>query len=269
MSGVRPNGYRNTSSASTSSSASSNRPGTRGTGLRPSARQQAAAAETAMENEEEAEAGVMGKRKGTPTISLTPINKEKITLRKTRTHGDLRQHYQSDESRLQHSGSYTTDCGSRDGSAEYDLSSRQSSLTRENKSTTLEPSRNGSLSKAFAELSLTSKHSRETSGTRHKPSLSNIKENGSPSKIPKFSCTPNLRHAQSSQALQTPSPLKQKPSINGMRTPVTSVRRRKDPPQLFLTKEKLTTVPAWDTKGRLEDMVSQNQIGLVVTDPNS
>ncbi|KAM0716350.1 hypothetical protein Q7P37_007795 [Cladosporium fusiforme] len=257
LAGSRANGYRNTSNASTSSSTSSIRPGARGTGLRPTARQQAAAVEAPTETEEEAEAGVMGTRKGTPTISLAPVNNGKITLRKTRTHGDLRQNYQSVESRLQHSGSYTTDCVSRENSSEYDLSSRGSSLTLIDQSATLQqPSRDSSLNTAFAELSLTPKHPRKTSGTRHQPSLEGIKEVVSPSKIPKFSCTPNLRHAKSSQALQTPSPLKQKPSRNGLSTPVTSVRRKRAPAPVFLTKETLTSVPAWDTKGRLEDMES-------------
>jgi hypothetical protein len=52
--------------------------------------QQAAAVEPATETDEEAEAGVMGTRKGTPIISLAPSKSDKITLRKTRTLGDLR-----------------------------------------------------------------------------------------------------------------------------------------------------------------------------------
>jgi kinesin family protein C1 len=42
-----------------------------------------------------------------------------------------------------------------------------------------------------------------------------------------------------------------------LRTPTTSTARRgavKDELPVFLTKEKLTALPAWDTKGRLEDM---------------
>lgn len=212
-----------------------------------------------MEIDEEAESGVMGKRKGTPIISLAPDNNDKITIRKTRTHGDLRQHYQSDGSRLQHSGSSYNGYGSREGSmSEQNTASRGSSLTLDQRSTTDQSSRTISLSTAFAELSLTP---RKPSGIRHRPSLERIKEEISPSKIPKYACTPTLRHAQSAQTLRTPSPTKQKPSRNGLNTPMTSARRKKDPLPLpvFLTKEKLTSVPAWDTKGRLEDMVSTDQ----------
>lgn len=78
----------------------------------------------------------------------------------------------------------------------------------------------------------------------------------SPSKIPKFSCTPKIpRHAHSTQALRTPSPLKQKPSVSGLRTPVTSARRKHvDALPRYLTKEKLSPVAAWDTSGRLDDI---------------
>lgn len=199
----------------------------------------------------------MGKRKGTTIISLAPSKSDKITLRKTRTHGDLRQHYQSDDPRLQQSGSYTNGDGSRgDSTRGQDPFSRESSLTLQQELTTGQPSRNISLSTQFAGLSITPKHERKTSGTRHRPTLERIKEEVSPSKIPKYSCTPSLRHTQSAQILQTPSPLKNKPSMNGLRTPTASAKRRPLPLPVFLTKEKLTSVPAWDTKGRLEDMVS-------------
>jgi hypothetical protein len=218
--------------------------------------QQAAAAEPTTETDEEAEAGVMGTRKGTPIISLAPSKSDKITLRKTRTHGDLRQHYKSDDPRVQHSGSYTTGCGSREGSmSERSASSREPSLTLRQESNNYQSFRNDSLSTAFAGLSLTPQHQRKTSGLRHQPSLDHIKEQQvSPSKIPKFACTPSLRHTQSAQNLQTP--LKDKSSKNGLRTPFTSAKRKPDPLPVFLTKEKLTSIPAWDTKGRLEDMVS-------------
>jgi hypothetical protein len=220
--------------------------------------QQAAAVEPTTETDEEAEAGVMGTRKGTPIISLAPSKSDKITLRKTRTLGDLRQHYQSDDPRVQHSGSYTTGCGSREGSmSERNAASREPSLTLRQESNNYQSVRNDSLSTAFAGLSLTPQHQRKTSGLRHQPSLDRTKEQQvSPSKIPKFACTPSLRHTQSAQALQTPSPLKDKPSKNGLRTPYTSAKRKPDPLPVFLTKEKLTSIPAWDTKGRLEDMVS-------------
>jgi hypothetical protein len=220
--------------------------------------QQAAAVEPTTETDEEAEAGVMGTRKGTPIISLAPSKSDKITLRKTRTLGDLRQHYQSDDPRVQHSGSYTTGCGSREGSmSERNAASREPSLTLRQESNNYQSVRNDSLSTAFAGLSLTPQHQRKTSGLRHQPSLDRTKEQQvSPSKIPKFACTPSLRHTQSAQALQTPSPLKDKPSKNGLRTPYASAKRKPDPLPVFLTKEKLTSIPAWDTKGRLEDMVS-------------
>jgi len=43
-------------------------------------------------------------------------------------------------------------------------------------------------------------------------------------------------------------------SVIGLYTPKTSMKYRKDPMPVYLTKEKLTAIPAWDTKGRLEDM---------------
>ena len=208
--------------------------------------------------EEEADSGVMGKRKGTPIISLKPTTGDRISLRKTRTAGDLQQRYHSGEARSQHSGLRSIDTSAGSGSW-YDAQSRQPSQTsqQDTSSTADRQSRNISLSTAFAELSLTP--SRETSRSRHTPSLERIKEEVSPSKIPKFSCTPSLRHTQSLQGLQTPSPLKHKGSMgqNGLRTPAaTSARRRHDVElPVFLTKEKLTSVPAWDTKGRIEDMV--------------
>ncbi|KAF2768129.1 kinesin-domain-containing protein [Teratosphaeria nubilosa] len=100
---------------------------------------------------------------------------------------------------------------------------------------------------------------------RHQPSLESIKEERSPSKIPKFACSPipPLRHAQSTQALHTPSPLKQKPSLNGLHTPRTS--KRPEPLPVYLTKDSLTPFPAWDLKGRFEDIEAmyktvQNQL---------
>lgn len=204
-----------------------------------------------MDPEEEAETGVMGTRKGTPVISFAPSSRDDITLRKTRTHGDLRQHYQSDDPRLQHSGSYINGCGNRGGSLqEQRLLSRESSLMRKGESKSDQNPRHISLNTAFTTLSLHPETERKTSGKRHRPSLEHIKGEVSPSKIPKCPCTPSLRHTQSAQTLQTPSPLKHD------RTPMMSARRKKDPLPVFLTKETLTSVPAWDTKGRLEDMVS-------------
>lgn len=224
-------------------------------------RQQAAATvEPTVETDEEAEAGVMGTRKGTPIISLAPLNNDKITMRKARTLGDLRQHYQSDDPRLQHSGSYTNGCGSRAGYIrEHDALSREPSLTHRQESNNYHPFRNDSLTTAFAGLSLTPQHQRNISGPRQRPSIERTKDQVSPSKIPKYAPTPSLRHTQSAQTLQTPSPLKDKSSKNGLRTPLPSAKRKPEPLPVFLTKEKLTSIPAWDTKGRLEDMVSYNE----------
>ena len=163
----RANTYRNTSNTSNSSSGSSIRQTSRTTGLRQAQaarqqqQQQAAAVDSPMDTDEEAEAGVMGKRKGTPIISLAPLSNDRITLRKTRTHGDLRQHYKSNDPRLQHPGSYTNGCGSREGSMRDRIaSSREPSLTLRQPSTDGPPLRNDSLTTAFAGLSLTPKDQR-------------------------------------------------------------------------------------------------------------
>ncbi|WPH03118.1 Hypothetical protein R9X50_00599300 [Acrodontium crateriforme] len=214
------------------------------------------------EEEEEADAGVMGKRKGTPTASFLT----NLTLRKTRTTGDLRQqkNLQANiDARSQRSGSYMSACNRRDGeSLGSDNTSRAPSSSSISSSTEQDPNAqhariasntsNTSLNYAFASLSITPPR-REPLGqtpiTRHRPSLERIKEELSPSKIPKFSCTPALRHAQSTQSLQTPSPSKHNPSKPGLRT-----NKSKTLQPIFLTKEMLTPLPAWDTKGRLEDM---------------
>jgi kinesin family protein C1 len=127
---------------------------------------------------------------------------------------------------------------------------------RKGESTTGQSPRDISLSTAFTALSLDPRPERKTSGKRYPPSLECIKGEVSPSKIPKCPATPSLRHTQSAQTLHTPSPLKHKPAVSDLRTPMMSVKRKKDPLPVFLTKETLTSVPAWDTKGRLEDMVS-------------
>jgi kinesin family protein C1 len=207
----------------------------------------------------------MGKRKGTSILSFQPLNG--ISLRKTRTQQDLGSHPSADiRTRSQHSGSYmpkpSADGGGHGCSAhEVHRSTVSSSTPSQKDAANGQQSRTSSLVNAFAELSLTPKQ-RKTSGpkssTKHHPSLSPVKEAKSPSKIPKFSCTPTIRHPQSSQALfSTPSLLKQRGSVTGLRTPTTSAARRgasKDDLPVFLTKEKLTALPAWDTKGRLEDM---------------
>lgn len=263
--------HRNASIASsTASSASSVRPPSRQNAPRharmPSAPEvRAPSAAAAADAEEEAEAGVMGKRKGTPVSHL-----HTLALRKTRTHADLRQQSSSQQpagmsTRSQHSGSYILRSCSDGGASTTasELSSRHVSDSSSTSSSSSsfpaaqqepnggggQPTRYPSLITAFSGLAITPKH---------RPSLDRIKEEVSPSKIPKFSCTPKLRHAQSAQVLQTPSPLKHKASLNGLYTPRTSAKPTREMP-IFLTKEKLTPTPsftAWDTKGRLEDMES-------------
>ncbi|KAK0334261.1 kinesin-like nuclear fusion protein [Friedmanniomyces endolithicus] len=200
-------------------------------GVRPESRQRVLSAE----EEAEAEAGIMGKRKGTPVMSFN----HHLSLRKTRTQGNLRT-FQRVRSDGEDSSASERSRYASDGST----SSEELAL----------PARNTSLTSAFADLSLTP-HSRHPSAPRHTPFLNGIREEVSPSKIPKFSCAPRLLHAQSTQALQTPSPIKHKSSINGMYTPRTDAKPREMP--FFLTKDSLTTVhTAWDTKGRLADMES-------------
>lgn len=260
-------GYRSTSNTSTTSSTSvsSARPGSRLNGSRLGGGRPPSVADSRNGVEEsEPEAGVMGKRKGTPILSFQHLSG--IALRKTRAQGNLRSQPSADKSvRSQHSGASVRSSSPKDGSSESFGGDIQASAkppnTSQQDASNGQPSRSSSLVNAFAELSLTPKQ-RKTSGpkssTKHRPSLSPVKEVISPSKIPKFSCTPSLCHTQSSQALfSTPSPLKQKGSVNGLRTPNTSTARRgglKDEIPVFLTKEKLTALPAWDTKGRLEDM---------------
>lgn len=259
--GANPfNGYQYRgppSSTSTNSSTSSVRLASGQNGSRLNARQPSAIDALDQEEDAELEAGPVGKRKGTPILSLNPrnISLNKITFRKTRAQGECHQpHQYPTESRSQHPGSYTR-------SGEDDAPSRVEEHVRRmfsdlslQKELDGQASRSASLASAMAGLSITPSH-RKTSGTSHTPSLERIKEEISPSKIPMFSCTPSLRHAHSTQALRTPSPLKQKGFANGLRTPAVNSKRRDELP-VFLTKEKLTPVTAWDTKGRLEDMVS-------------
>ncbi len=200
-------------------------------GVRPESRQRVLSAE----EEAEAEAGIMGKRKGTPVMSFN----HHLSLRKTRTQGNLRtfQRVRSD--------------GEDSSASERSRYASDGSTSSEELAV---PARNTSFTSAFADLSLTP-HYRHPSAPRHTPALNGIREEVSPSKIPKYSCTPRLLHAQSTQALQTPSPIKHKSSINGMYTPRTDAKPREMP--FFLTKDSLTPVhAAWDTKGRLADMES-------------
>ncbi|KAF2165364.1 hypothetical protein M409DRAFT_67221 [Zasmidium cellare ATCC 36951] len=261
--------YRNNSNISTTSS--TRPPSRQANGLRQHALAKVpsnAQLPQSDDQESEADTSAMGKRKGTPILSFnSPVNG--IPLRRTRTQGDLRQkpsQQTSIKAKSQHSGSTSSDCSddgevfsqeSRNASASSTSSApapaqQQGQVQQGGPVGASKPSsRNVSLSTAFAGLSITPKP-RKTSSTRHRPSLERIKEEISPSKIPKFSCTPSLRHAQSAQSLQTPSPIKQKRSVNGLRTPATSAKRRDLP--IFLTKEKLSPVAAYDTKSRLDGL---------------
>ncbi|KAK4503213.1 hypothetical protein PRZ48_006641 [Zasmidium cellare] len=263
-----PSSYRNNSNASTTSTRP---PSRQANGLRQHAL--AKVPSTAQlpqsdDQESEADTSVMGKRKGTPILSFnSPVNG--IPLRKTRTQGDLRQkssRQPNPRAKSQHTGSTSSDC-SDDGEV-FSQESRNTSASSTSSAPAqqqgqVQPggpvgaskpsSRNVSLSTAFAGLSITPKPRKNSA--RHRPSLERIKEEISPSKIPKFSCTPKLRHAHSTQALQTPSPIKQKRSVNGLRTPATSAKRRDLP--VFLTKDKLSPVAAYDTKSRLDGLEQQ------------
>ncbi|KAK3701427.1 kinesin-like nuclear fusion protein [Vermiconidia calcicola] len=282
------NGYRTTSVASTSSSTSCGRPLSRHHGSRTIAGRPPSVADsltTTMEEEAETEAGVMGKRKGTPILSFNdPIT---IPKRPVAHELSLQRSTASLRSKFQQSGSYTrsaySSTSSRSSSAESQQQHQQpavrsASTTSVSSSSQQEAGsqRSTSLVSAFAGLSISARlqaQERTTSApkstsSKHRPSLSPVKEQTSPSKIPKYSCTPRVRHVQSTQALvSTPSsPLKHKAS--GLRTPAASGKkshgggggygRGDDITSIpcFLTKEKLTpsSVPAWDTKGRLEDM---------------
>lgn len=232
------------------------------------------------ENDQESDGDSVtsGNRKGTPILSFNPL--KSISIRKTRTkahntQGDNRQLPQQSQlqsqyrdavdARSQHSGSYAD---SSDGASI--TSSRVTSTSSTSSAPPLHPrhdsnqggpvgarqtSRDVSLIAAFEGLSLTPPRN---SSARHRPSLERINEepSRSPSKIPKFSCQSSLRHTQSAQNLRTPSPMKKKTSLLGLRTPQTSVKHTGVPQ--FLTKEALTPVDtAWDVTGRLGDMESK------------
>lgn len=271
------NGLRHPSTASTANSTSTTRGSNRTTGAARHARIPSAPNPVPIpaEDEEEPEVGVMGKRKGMPNSAQT------LALRKTRTCHNMRQQAAMSAA-SQHSVSYIRTCSDSSGQTTRSSSagSRQTSgssatstslrsapsasaptpaLNAERQAAGQQAvSRDISLNTAFAGLSLTPRH---PSMPKHRPSLDRIKEeNISPSKIPKYSCTPSLRHTQSHQVLATPSPLKPKPSLNGLYTPQrTSKRNAREEVPVYLTKDKLTPTPrftAWDTKGRLEDMES-------------
>ncbi|USW51951.1 Putative spindle pole body-associated Vik1/Cik1, microtubule binding protein [Septoria linicola] len=222
------------------------------------------------DEEEDGDTGLSGSRKGTPILSFNST----LHLRKTRTHDDLRKHtqqqhdpqFQSAQAKSQHYGQHYPSIhdDSSDGSSV--TTSRNSSAssmsappqheqnTRGGPVGASQPSREVSLSTAFADLSLTPK---PRTSSRHRPSLEPVKEERSPTKIPKSARVANtpLRHTQSAQQLRSPSPKKHNISIAGLRTPISVVKaRRREAMPVFLTKEKLTPVKAWDTNGRLDDM---------------
>lgn len=101
-------------------------------------------------------------------------------------------------------------------------------------------------------------------------------EDTSPSKIPKFSCTPTpaLRHTQSLQTFQSPTPIRTRKLVSYVqRSPA---RKVADEHPIFLTKDAITPLPkltsnvAWDTKGRLEDMETlYTQLSVQVTSANN
>lgn len=276
--------YRSTSNAAT---VGSNDSFTHHTGRQNGVRGRAAiAAEPRGAMEEEAEIGIMGKRKGTPVLSFHSPPLKGITLRKTRTQQDLRNGATSPGARTgfaldartgsssSASSTSTGVTGRRDLHSDSSIASRERDLRETVDGKTVDSGQStrntslNSLKNAFDGLTLSPDEAayRDVSSSRHRPSLSRIKEEASPvkspSKIPKFSCTPSLRHTQSTQSLRPPpsvSPIKHQSSMLGLRTPATTAKKTRPAPgedlPIFLTKEKLTPVRiAWDTKGRLEDM---------------
>ena len=213
--------------------------------------------------------GTLSSRKGTPVLSFSS---NALHVQKTRTKSNLhvQQHepqFQSARAKSQHSGSYFPSIGDDSSDGSSVATSRNSSassvsappqqipITKGGPVGASKPSREVSLSTAFNTLTHTPK---PRSSLRHRPSLERIKEELSPSKIPKFACVTNtsLRHTQSAQHLRSPSPNKQSTSAAGLQTPltVTKTKRREQMP-IFLTKEKLTPVKGgWDTVDRLDHM---------------
>jgi len=223
--------------------------------------------------DEDAETGIMGKRKGTHILSFSSSPGEAVTMRKTRGQPARNKPALADVSTRSTSTTSSGSASNVGSEMTRDLHSGSSATTNNDSQqheATLQDSNGQSmrniststLRNAFADLSLSPRPAhRSTSLTKHQPSLSLVKEEPitSPSKIPKFSCTPSLRTTQSVQCLRAApqSPLKHKSSVNGLRTPVNSVRSKAmDEIPVFLTKEKLTPISytAWDIKGRLEDM---------------
>ena len=271
--GTRPpstlSNYRNTSNASTTSSASNVRPSSsqaNGARARNGTQTQGSLKiQSDQDQDSDTEQGLASKRKGTFISSISTPSRG-ITLRKTRTRNGRQPSKQSQptSATIQHSGTPYTGC-EENGNGKPVQMFRQpyvpvnafTPAPSQPKDSggpvgASKPSRNVSLSTAFAGLSLTQKQSKPAQSKR-RPSLDRIREE-SPSKIPKFSCTPILRRTQSAQTLQSSSPFKQNSLILEQRTPISYIKRTEMP--IFLTKEKLTPVTAWDTKGRLDDMVS-------------
>lgn len=189
---------------------------------------------------------------GQNRVVLVP-SPENITLRKTRTTSHLRQ---TSTDGLQRSNAVRGASGSGTPSASQQADDK----------------RDVSLSAAFNTLCLTPRRmqaERKPSTDRkashqNGQSLSTLRESAhedtSPSKIPKFSCTPTpaLRHTQSLQTIPTPSLLRSKKHASSIHK--TPARKVADELPVFLTKDavtpqpRLTSTAAWDTKSRLEDM---------------
>lgn len=231
------------------------------------------------DDEDDGEVALSGSRKGTPALffnsSSTAIHLQKTRLRSNIPAQNHHQHdpplqFQSAQAKSQHSGEYHPSIYDDTSDASSVATSRQSSassvsappppppqdqFTQGGPVGASQPSREVSIGTAFAGLSLTPI---PPTSSRHRPSLEPVKEELSPTKIPKHIRTvdtPLLRHTQSAQQLRSPSPVKHSTSIVGLRTPVTVSRaRRREPQPIFLTKDKLTPIKAWDTNGRLDDM---------------
>nr|POF05927.1 kinesin-like protein klpa [Quercus suber] len=212
--------------------------------------------------EEDPDAAALDNPKGTHIPHLSTI-----TIRKTRNQEASHRPLQVANSRIRFEQSRAR---SGNGDVYESSDSEQSSRTTSLSSTTNIPQqepvgqslRNFSLISALDKFHISpplEPSSRSQSVMRHRPSLESIKEVVSPSKIPKYSCPPALRQTQSLQTVSTQTPVKHKSSNNGLRTPLTSTRRKPEP-KVFLTKDMLTPMPAWDTQRRLDDFVSSLNI---------
>nr|POE59304.1 kinesin-like protein klpa [Quercus suber] len=254
------NSYRQHGSAASTSSLSNIRPQSRQRyfGHRPASM----AEPVPPPSEEESDTAPLENPKGTPIPYSSTI-----TMRKVRDYENPRKQLQIANSRFRSKPSRTRP---RDGGVCENSDPEQPlqaiSLSSTDSTSPKEPSgqspRNISLISAFDKFRMSSSESspsRSQSVMRHLPSLESIKEVVSPSKIPKHSCTPALRHALSLQALSTHTPVMHKPSNNGLRPPLTSTKRIAES-KVFLTKDMLTPMPAWDTQRRLDDFEANSKL---------